>query len=77
MELSQHSLLSPLLQASLSFILCWYMTLFLGSGLNSDVVILMGIANLLADGISMGLGDYLSEVAENKFVNHERARELW
>ena len=45
--------------------------------MNSDVVILMGIANLLADGISMGLGGYLSEVAENKFVNHERDRELW
>jgi hypothetical protein len=31
----------------------------------------------LADGISMGLGDYLSEVAENKFVRHEWDREMW
>lgn len=48
-----------------------------GSGLSPDVVILMGVANLLADGISMGLGDYLSEKAENRFVKHERDREMW
>lgn len=48
-----------------------------GSKMSADVVILMGIANLMADGISMGLGDYLSEVAENNFVNKEREREVW
>ena len=48
-----------------------------GSDMDTDVVILMGIANLMADGISMGLGDYLSEVAENNFVNKEREREMW
>lgn len=48
-----------------------------GSDMDTDVVILMGIANLLADGISMGLGDYLSEVAENNFVKKEREREMW
>ena len=34
--------------------------------LGSKVVIMMGIANLVADAISMGLGDYLSEKAENE-----------
>lgn len=48
-----------------------------GSDMSTDVVILMGIANLMADGISMGLGDYLSEIAENNFVNKEREREMW
>ena len=48
-----------------------------GSNMDSDVVILMGIANLLADGISMGLGDFLSEIAENNYVNKEREREMW
>lgn len=48
-----------------------------GSNMSTDVVILMGIANLLADGISMGLGDYLSEKAENNFVKNEREREMW
>ena len=40
-------------------------------------VLVMGFANMLADGISMGLGDYLSSSAELKFAKMERARELW
>jgi DNA damage-binding protein 1 len=49
-----------------------------GSGeLGSKVVILMGVANLVADAISMGLGDFLSERAENDYVAKEQAREEW
>ena len=49
-----------------------------GSGeLGSKVVIMMGVANLVADAISMGLGDYLSERAENDYVAKEQAREQW
>jgi DNA damage-binding protein 1 len=45
--------------------------------LGSKVVIMMGIANLVADAISMGLGDYLSEKAENEYVAREQDREEW
>lgn len=49
-----------------------------GSGeLGSKVVIMMGVANLVADAISMGLGDYLSEKAEMEYVAQEQAREQW
>ena len=48
-----------------------------GAGLSTNTVILMGVANLVADGISMGLGDYLSEKAERNFVMHEFKREQW
>ena len=48
-----------------------------GADLTSDVVIMMGIANLVADGISMGMGDFLSERAEQDFIRAERAREMW
>lgn len=48
-----------------------------GAGLPTRVVCLMGVANLVADGISMGLGDYLSEVAEERFLRHEYEREKW
>jgi VIT1/CCC1 family predicted Fe2+/Mn2+ transporter len=41
------------------------------------VVIILGFANLVADGISMGLGDYLSEKAEIEYVKAEKAREKW
>ena len=49
-----------------------------GSGeLSGKVVIMMGVANLCADAISMGLGDYLSERAENDYIAKEQAREEW
>lgn len=35
-----------------------------GAGLNSSVVIILGLANLIADGISMGISAYLSEKSE-------------
>jgi vacuolar iron transporter family protein len=37
-----------------------------GAGLSSQIVIILGIANLIADGISMGLGDFLGERSEQK-----------
>mmetsp|Transcript_23240 Transcript_23240/g.30098 ORF Transcript_23240/g.30098 Transcript_23240/m.30098 type:complete len:298 (+) Transcript_23240:97-990(+) len=48
-----------------------------GAGMPTKSVILLGLANLLADGISMGLGDYISEVAERRFEEHEYEREKW
>lgn len=48
-----------------------------GAGLDVSVVIIMGVAGLLADGISMGMGDYLSSKAENDYTTEERKRELW
>lgn len=48
-----------------------------GARMPRHTVILMGAANLVADGISMGLGDYLSEVAEQRFIRHEHEREQW
>ena len=48
-----------------------------GAGLSGDVVILMGIANLVSDGISMGLGDYFSEKSEKDYIKNEWKRETW
>lgn len=48
-----------------------------GARMERRTVVLMGAANLVADSISMGLGDYLSEVAERRFVRHEFEREQW
>lgn len=48
-----------------------------GSGLGVSVVIIMGVASLLADGISMGMGDFLSSKAENDYTTEEKKRELW
>ena len=35
-----------------------------GAGLSPSIVLIMGIANMLADGVSMGLGDFLGERSE-------------
>jgi len=48
-----------------------------GAGLSTGVVIIMGFANLIADGISMGVGDFLSEQAEQQYGKAEREREVW
>ena len=39
-----------------------------GANLEGKVIVLMGFANLVSDGISMGLGDYFSEKSENQFI---------
>ena len=48
-----------------------------GGNLDRNVVLLMGFANLVSDGLSMGFGDYLSSKAENDYIMQERRRELW
>jgi len=48
-----------------------------GSGMSARVVVLMGLANLIADGLSMGLGDFLSSKAELDYVLWEKKREAW
>eukprot|EP00615_Pteridomonas_danica_P001058 CAMPEP_0114359166 /NCGR_PEP_ID=MMETSP0101-20121206/22811_1 /TAXON_ID=38822 ORGANISM="Pteridomonas danica, Strain PT" /NCGR_SAMPLE_ID=MMETSP0101 /ASSEMBLY_ACC=CAM_ASM_000211 /LENGTH=301 /DNA_ID=CAMNT_0001502569 /DNA_START=38 /DNA_END=943 /DNA_ORIENTATION=+ len=48
-----------------------------GASLSKKTVIVMGLANLIADAISMGLGDALSEKAEVDYIRREWARETW
>lgn len=48
-----------------------------GAQLDGNVVILMGFANLVSDGISMGMGDYFSEKSENSYIRGEKKREKW
>lgn len=48
-----------------------------GANLGNKTVIVMGLANLVADAISMGLGDALSENAEIQHLRNEYNREDW
>ena len=48
-----------------------------GGGFGPDVVIVMGISSLLADALSMGVGDALSSKAEAEVAKRERDREKW
>lgn len=47
-----------------------------GASLSSNVVLILGFANLAADGISMAFGDYLSTKAEREYGSAERKREV-
>ncbi len=48
-----------------------------GASLSSGIVLILGFANLFADGLSMAIGDYLSTKAENEYNAAERQREEW
>lgn len=48
-----------------------------GANLGTGVILILGIANLLADGFSMATGAYLSAKSEREFYDKERERELW
>lgn len=47
-----------------------------GAGLSTGIVIVLGIANLLADGFSMAVSNYLGTRAENQLRDKTRQREL-
>ena len=40
-----------------------------GASLSSSIVLILGFANLIADGISMAVGDFLSSKAEREYVH--------
>lgn len=48
-----------------------------GAALSAGVVLILGFANLISDGLSMAIGDYLSTKAEMEYEDAERQRELW
>ena len=48
-----------------------------GASLSAGIVLILGFANLIADGLSMAIGDYLSTKAENEYNRAERNREAW
>jgi len=48
-----------------------------GAELTTGIVLILGFANLFADGISMAIGDFLSTRAETEYNEAERVREKW
>lgn len=48
----------------------------IGAGLSPLVIILLGLANLVGDGISMGASNFLSLRSRRSFEQRERAREI-
>lgn len=48
-----------------------------GANLGTGIILIMGLANLFADGFSMATGAYLSSKSEQEYYDKERERELW
>jgi VIT1/CCC1 family predicted Fe2+/Mn2+ transporter len=48
-----------------------------GANLGAGIVLILGLANLLADGLSMAAGAYLSLRSEREYYQREREREAW
>lgn len=48
-----------------------------GANYGTAAVLVLGFANLIADGLSMGIGDYLSEKSEIEYITSEKEREEW
>lgn len=43
-----------------------------GASLSPSIVIILGIANMIADGLSMGISDYLGEVSEQRMKKNRK-----
>jgi len=48
-----------------------------GANLDSSVVIILGFANLIADGFSMSIGNYLSKKTEREMYKRHQKTEYW
>jgi VIT1/CCC1 family predicted Fe2+/Mn2+ transporter len=48
-----------------------------GASLSPTIILILGFANLLADGFSMATGNYLSIKTQNEFAQRERKKEEW
>jgi VIT1/CCC1 family predicted Fe2+/Mn2+ transporter len=42
-----------------------------GAGLSPKIIIILGIANMMADAVSMGVGDYLGEKSQQRLLRRE------
>ncbi len=48
-----------------------------GAGLDSSIIIILGFANLFADGLSMSIGAYLSSKSEKANYQKHKKKEYW
>ena len=48
-----------------------------GAQLNADIILILGMANLLADGFSMATGAFLSAKSKREYYSREARRQAW
>ena len=48
-----------------------------GAALSPSIILILGFANLFADGFSMAIGNYLGRKFQKEYMEKERRREEW
>ena len=48
-----------------------------GAGLSPSIILILGFANLFADGFSMAIGNYLGSKSQKEYIEKKRRREEW
>lgn len=48
-----------------------------GASLPSLVIVILGLANIVADGLSMGASNYLGGKSEQDFAKNQKQKEIW
>ena len=48
-----------------------------GASLSPSVILITGFANLFADGLSMSIGDYLSQKTHREYIQNQRKKVEW
>jgi VIT1/CCC1 family predicted Fe2+/Mn2+ transporter len=48
-----------------------------GASLSPSIILILGFANLFADGFSMAVGNYLGSKSQREFIEKERRKEEW
>jgi vacuolar iron transporter family protein len=48
-----------------------------GAALSPSIILILGFANLFADGFSMAVGNYLGAKSQKEFIEKKRRREEW
>ena len=73
---TQHSYLSDFVYGAIDGTVTTFAVVFgvAGAGLNAQIIVILGVANLLGDGFSMAAGNYLSTKTEEQL--REKAREM-
>ena len=49
----------------------------IGASLQPSIVLILGFANLFADGFSMAIGNYMASKTRKEYIEKERRREEW
>ena len=48
-----------------------------GANLSWKITLVLGIANLLGNGLSMGISEFMSSKANREYINAEKRRAMW